>query len=175
MNYSPKNSFMKTLLPLLLTVFCLSNIFSQNKKQYIQTEQQNYTWVCDFKSENSENRIEFLRARLKSDQDVYFSRIDWNCGTTLKEGFKGITYTRPLYIIKSKNSAPFFLPDNPSKKVIGELSRVLKSENIYAIDLKEDEISKVIYGSRGAYGIIMITLHDNEHYQKLEELIYDPT
>lgn len=166
---------MKTLLPLLLSICCLSNIFGQNKEQYIQTEQQNYTWICDFKSENSENRIEALRKRLKSDQDVYFSRIDWNCKAPLKEGYKGITYTKPLYIIRSKDSAPFFLPDNPSNKIIGELTRILKSENIYAIDLKEDEISKVIYGSRGANGIIMITLHDIKHSQTLEELIYNPT
>lgn len=165
---------MRNYLILLLTIFSLTTTLGQETKKYIITKEQNSEWITEFKNENYENRIELLNKRIDADQEVYFAPGNPHGGTPKKVGFDTISYIRPLYIFNAPDSEPFFLAGNYKNNVVKEVGKILNTDNIDSIELNEDEKSIVLYGQRGTYGIIIISLNDKNQYKELKKLTHNP-
>ena len=143
--------------------------YAQKSTDYIVTDEQNTEWLKNFENTSSEKRLQLLKKRINSDQDIYFAIPNPHVKTQKKAHFDTISYVRPLYMIKSQDSEPFFLPENTERKLTDKILKHLNKENVRSIELLDKE-SEILYGQRGTYGIIKITLNADE-YLELKQLI----
>ncbi|MEG9329250.1 hypothetical protein V6B16_15020 [Salinimicrobium catena] len=165
---------MRKYLTLLLTCFALNSLIAQNQNHHIVTKNENSDWLTEFKNRTIEDKIEFLKSRFKDDQNVFFTQINPHGKPAIEEGFEKFTYYRPIYLFKMGEKDPIFLPGNPSEKLISNLQNMLTTENVESIVVKEDQVSKTVYGARGSFGIIEIKLNNLKTYSYLKKLIHNP-
>ncbi|PTX43492.1 hypothetical protein C8P64_2020 [Christiangramia gaetbulicola] len=165
---------MRKYLILFLLIVSATTLFGQGKENYIISFEENSAWINNFKTAEFENRTRLLKQRLVADQEIYFSPAYSHGKTPKQPDFDTISHVRPLYLIKTKGEEQVFLPANPDKTLVKKLASILDQENIASLELKEDETTKVIYGVRGSYGIIVIDLKNKDLYTQLKELIQDP-
>ena len=144
----------------------------------ILTEKENTLWLENFnKIENKLEKIDFIIERLINDKNVY---IEWSFpdGITVeripvldslrKIRIKG--YCKPLFNIRYKSENLIFRFENPiNDRKINSVIELLNAENIKNVELETDE-RKVLYGTRGECGIIIIETTKREIFKQFEKL-----
>lgn len=162
---------MKNYLILFLTPFTLTTAIEQRANDHIITIDQNSIWISDFRKGSLETRIELLKQRILSDQQVYFTPSNPHGKTPIKEGFDTLTFVRPIYFFRTQDSEPLRLPPNLGEGLIEKLKLILNTENIASIELNDDKAYEALYGAMGTYGIITIVLKNEDHYFHLKKLV----
>jgi TonB-dependent SusC/RagA subfamily outer membrane receptor len=155
---------------LILAILIISRTLSA-QNSLVLTKEENEKWILNLEKEIKVKQLDLIRKRILLDTNIYLRQNIPDRIKTNYEKEKGVRVEgqgRPLLVFNGQY--PAYINNKTRGRSIAKLTSFLTDNKIEDISMMKNPQASAIYGSRAAYGVIILTTKNKRTLRQIKEL-----